>query len=130
MEPQGSPTVDVANGRWSDAKAASRWIEKVIGRGTKWLEDRMFARLVRAMAWFYAVVLAYLALGRPVFALKLRCLTIWSTWQRSGSWAFCFRWRTDPVGRSFSWVESGSRPYLRSFRSGRQIDMRGGSTSQ
>jgi hypothetical protein len=63
VEPQGSPTVDVANGRWSDAEAASRWIEKVIGRGTKSLEDRMFARLVRAMAWFYAVVLAYLALG-------------------------------------------------------------------
>jgi VanZ family protein len=39
--------------------------KKVIDRGTKWLEHRMIARLVRAMAWLYAAVLAYLTLGSP-----------------------------------------------------------------
>jgi VanZ family protein len=65
MEPQAPPTVDVANGRWSDAEAASRWIEKSSAAGAKWLEDRMIARLARAIAWLYAVALAFLALGSP-----------------------------------------------------------------
>jgi hypothetical protein len=40
--------------------------KKVIDRGTKWLERRMIARLVRAIAWLYAAVLSYLTLGSPI----------------------------------------------------------------
>jgi VanZ family protein len=39
--------------------------KKVIDRGRKWLERRMITRLVRAMAWLYAAILAYLTLGSP-----------------------------------------------------------------
>ena len=44
--------------------------KKVIDGGRKWLERRMITRLVRAMAWLYAAILAYLTLGSPTVRLE------------------------------------------------------------
>jgi VanZ family protein len=53
------------NGRWAAPKSGKPVDKKSSAAGTKWLEDRMIARLARAMAWLYAVALTFLTLGSP-----------------------------------------------------------------